>query len=965
MAYELEKSTGDIVINGFEQGIAPSPHKGIANIQNANISTETGEVINSFLRVQDTMTSTATGTGTLTFVDSSHVSLSITGSNNLFKGNWITVSSSSNTSQLPNGTYYVPPSTGANFQLQQYYNSLTYTLPVTVNYTLVGGGGGGGGSTGSTGGGGGGEGGQVQAGTTSIGAGTYPVVLGTGGAAGTGGGPATGGTGVSTTALSVTALGGVGGGSGSGTPGTGGTGNGGANGGNGGNNAGAGSVGTDGTSNSISGTAVKYGPGGGGGGGQTNGVQGLGGATGGGNGGNGGVSATAGSSGSANTGGGGGGGGAKSGSDLNGGAGGSGIVVISYPTGSIIGATGGTITFITVGTTGMTIHTFTASANFVVPTPTVLAQPLTGFTTGLTATIRLVATMGKPTASATEAYFSSGISYNRYYILDSNGLVWVYDSQNEISFSSSDNVNWFLPDYNTLTNASGIAVVSGTLVVSTPLGLYGKSVAVLGSTNSQSTNFVIFFDVQGWKGSANGIGIPHFCYTGFTDSLYVTDASYIVGIFPDSAVANPGISTSQNIQTFCSWNVTINADTGTYSIISGTTPTSDDGKRVPVVFSTTGTLPASITNGTVYYLDGINAAGYPNFQVYAAATGGTQLDLVAGTTGIQYFNTFYPFAQAPSSAGATPTYVLTNPVMALPIFEVAQCMTEIGTDIIIGCKSSTVYPWDQKSTQASNIISLPELNVTSIITVHQIAYIFAGSKGNIYLTDGSVASLVTSIPDYCAGVPGTPSSYIEPIFSWQGTMYLRGRVYFSILDQTATKVGNCGGIWSFVPTQNFYIGQDIGIGMRLENQNSYGTYNGAATVLIPKQNQNVISPQYFSGWESTVSSPAYGIDATGTTFSPTAIVESDAIPTGTMLDKKSFSQIEFKLSSPLLANDTVTLFYRKNLTASWQSLGTVQLQGDRLSGYVSANFEKSQWLQIRTLLNASSSFIRLTEERIR
>ena len=36
-------------------------------------------------------------------------------------------------------------------------------------------------------------------------------------------------------------------------------------------------------------------------------------------------------------------------------------------------------------------------------------------------------------------------------------------------------------------------------------------------------------------------------------------------------------------------------------------------------------------------------------------------------------------------------------------------------------------------------------------------------------------------------------------------------MYFSILDQTSSKAGNCGGIWSFIPSQSQFINQDTGI----------------------------------------------------------------------------------------------------------------------------------------------------------
>src|ERR1035437_6232006 len=98
-------------------------------------------------------------------------------------------------------------------------------------------------------------------------------------------------------------------------------------------------------------------------------------------------------------------------------------------------------------------------------------------------------------------------------------------------------------------------------------------------------------------------------------------------------------------------------------------------------------------------------------------------------------------------------------------------MVEIGNTILIGCQGNIVYPWNQSDVTPSSIITLPEGNVQQMLTVNQMAYIFAGNQGNIYITDGSVASLVLNIPDYVAGVPNSPGTYIESTYIWGGVMY--------------------------------------------------------------------------------------------------------------------------------------------------------------------------------------------------
>lgn len=1004
MAYSFDKDSEDIIFNGFEQGIQPSPHKGIANLQNVNISTETGEVTNSFARVQDTMTNTS-ATGTLSYVDTSHVALSIANTNNLFKGNWITVTNSSNTAELPNGTYYVPPSSGANFQLSHYYDNGISQLSVTIGALLAGGGGGGGDGLSATGpnprAGGGGGGGQVLSTTTTITQQTYNIVIGGGGTHNT--------NGTSTTFSSLTAIGGGAGGNGdieiaaiSGASGGGGfssvtaaagagasgtAGNSGGNGatpaGNvvaGGGGGGAGTIGSVGISTG-SGTGGTGGNGsnpsiggetysilGAGGGGGVN-ASGAAGAVQGGSGaGSGGINTTGGNaSNNSAAGGGGAGAGALGNTVYNGGTGGSGIVVIAAPLNSFVSV-------VTTGThtsdSSYDYWTFTSNGTWFPTLNTVSNNPfLTGFTTGLTANFTMVATMGKPIATPTqpETYYLNGVNYNRYYILDSNNLVWVYDTQNETTYASTDNVSWFLPDFQTnwCTHASGIAVISGWVFVTASDGVFAKPVVQLGNTASTSTTWTQLPDLEGWSGIGTSTTITHFCLTSKTGNLYIMDASYVVGIFPDSALADPGNSTTNNVQTLCSW-VETSSTQGTYSVISGTSPVTSDDRRLPVVFFTEpdGSLPTALTASTIFYIEA-NAASQ-TFSVYSASTGGSALDLLDGASGVQYFNSFYPIAQVAD----VPTYVLTNPQVALPVFEIGQCMAELNTTVLIGCVSNIVYAWNQQATQSTAQIPLPESNTVLIIVVHNLAYLFPGNKGNVYLTEGTTSSLATTVPDYCAGIPGTPSSYIEPYFVWQSAMYLRGHVYFSLLDQTSTKAGNCGGIWSLVPTQDLFIGQDVGTSLRLENQNSYGTYNGAASILIPKVNQKSIAPQYFSGWESSITSPTYGIDATGTGTASTSVgvIETDLISTGTILDKKTFEKTMYKLASALPSGANVALNFRTDVAAAWISCTNLDTDSTEMSGYYPVNFQTTEVVQLQAILTPATSspgtFIRLSDLRL-
>lgn len=550
--------------------------------------------------------------------------------------------------------------------------------------------------------------------------------------------------------------------------------------------------------------------------------------------------------------------------------------------------------------------------------------------------------VGIPVESAIEKYTdSSGVTQYRYYILDNTATVWYTDTANSTGYSIVWTPIW--PPSASITNASGISVINGWLFIFQGTNIFCQSTVILKQISSGWTAFTS----QGMNNSY----APHFAYVGHQGKLYYCDGTFIGSIFPNIG-ANATYTGGINIQSFCAY--TGSGTTGTVTnLINGSLPTVATGTiRIPAVFFTSsgGTIPSALSLNTLYWI--AYSLSNSNFQVFSAATGGSALNLQTGAVGTQYFNTFYPIGSAGNSS-----IQYTAQRLNLPNFETATSIVEIGNSIIVGSKTNTLYPWNQVDPTPDSIIELPETNTHYMIAVNNMAYIFAGNKGNIYITNGSVASAVVSVPDYCAGISGTASTYIEPYFTWGGADYIRGRVYFSIQDQTSAKEGNCGGVWSFVPTQNFFSGQDVGLSLRMENQNSYGTYDGLANVIVGNQNQSAVGVQYFSAWTSNTSSPVYGIDGSGTYPNTTAIVESDGIPTGSMLDKKTFERIEYKVASPLLSGESITLNYRKDMTSAWTSCGTV-ISDSALSGYCVSNFEFTQWLQIQVILtpNGTSTY---------
>lgn len=562
--------------------------------------------------------------------------------------------------------------------------------------------------------------------------------------------------------------------------------------------------------------------------------------------------------------------------------------------------------------------------------------------------------MGAPVVNPqVEKYTDSGnTTQYRYYVLDQLGQLWVYDTSPVNAYQNT----WIQPDIETTLTAgggtpNGLGLLNGWLFAFTGNQVFVKPTCALGKIWASFSQIAIL-------SSQN-----HFAYTGHQGEMYYCDNNFIGSVFPNTSLLTGGA----NIQSYASY--TASSTTGTIAtLIGGSLPTLLSGSiRIPATFYAAqgGTIPSALSASTIYYIayDISNA----NFQVFSVASGGSAINIGSGASGTQYFNTFYPIGN-----NGEATYTTTTERLNLPFFEMAKSIIEIGDIVIIGGATNTLYPWNQIDPTPGDLIQLPENDVHFMIGVNNMAYVFAGHKGNIYITNGSTASAVVSIPDYCAGIAGSPSTYIEPYFTWGGADYVRGRVYFSIQDQTSSKTGNCGGVWSFVPTQNFFFGQDVGLSLRQENTNSYGSLNGRADIIIGNQVQTAVGVQYFSAWSSdqNPASATYGIDASDTKPNTVAVIETDLIPTGTMLDKLTFSQIEYKVASPLLSGESVAISYRLNLTDAWQSCGILQTEGTQaLSGYYPANFQLSQFLQLQAKLtpNGTSTFSgnRLSELRVR
>lgn len=292
-------------------------------------------------------------------------------------------------------------------------------------------------------------------------------------------------------------------------------------------------------------------------------------------------------------------------------------------------------------------------------------------------------------------------------------------------------------------------------------------------------------------------------------------------------------------------------------------------------------------------------------------------------------------------------------------------MTDLRGQMIIA-GNQDIYPWDYVSAQPSAPSPIGE-QIVRITNLLNNIYITAGQKGNVYASNGASAQILYKIPDYIAGV-------IDPVWTWGDMMIHRGRLYLQALAQNTSGTNLLQGIFSFNVSATLVTDVQTAGAFTMEAQNSNGLIPASGTtgagLLIDNEPSSNGQDSYYSVYSIGASTGA--IDYNNTTlwvnFEPT--IETDIIPIGTFLAKKTLAQIEFKLDRPMVSGDQIKLYIRQSLSDSYVAVGTTTgttFTNQQLSDVGITNGFQWQWVQLKAQFKCAgsgSSFIPLREIRI-
>ena len=241
------------------------------------------------------------------------------------------------------------------------------------------------------------------------------------------------------------------------------------------------------------------------------------------------------------------------------------------------------------------------------------------------------------------------------------------------------------------------------------------------------------------------------------------------------------------------------------------------------------------------------------------------------------------------------SYTYNNQALDIPQGEVLQTLEELGVDLLVGSNTSNkIYPWDRVSDSFELPLTVPEHGIKRLVNMGSVVYILAGTKGNVYSTQGTYVRLFKELPDYIMN--NTPTLTANPV-TWGGAATRTGALIFGAVGQTS----GSGGVYLLYPDGRLV--QD--------NTPSAGTQN--VTAIFAEN--DFYTAGYAGGFDVIDASQQ---DNLATVLHSSFYTVSDK----TM--KATFSEIEAQLTRPGVAGQ-LRLKYRTTTTGSFSNFpsGTV------------------------------------------
>lgn len=548
-----------------------------------------------------------------------------------------------------------------------------------------------------------------------------------------------------------------------------------------------------------------------------------------------------------------------------------------------------------------------------------------------------VQTMSTPVESKTDPANS-----NSTYLVDIAGNIWV--SYTSVTLSTK----WVLITSTTLTaNANySLGIYRGWL-----LRFRNQYIDVLDiSGYSTGISKGVWYDA--WKTIATAM--PHPTFVGSDDALYwgdrevkaTTSASDSGSGYIGSLRYNPRADYSTGTATFTNGSATV---TGTSTVWTAgmvgqyivTRNATGDNVYYQITARASNT---SITIETTY--GGATVTGN-----YLISEGNLFRDTNNPTTSVQY------------------TY--NDKALDIPNGEYPTSLNELGTNLMIGTNTDKIYPWDRISDSFGLPLACPEYYIDKMVNINNILYIFSGTLGKVYKTNGTRIADAFSIPPHL--IYNETRDDTLKLFYWGDVKSSGDKIFFGVtaydlcvlfkynstsdvltIEQDPLQLTGGNSISSIIGAICFYY--DTSFSYLDKNGYSKNTRFGYRFIFTNRVDADNAIYNYRVLTDNSGRQGLYSTDYT-------AFIITDCIPIATSLRKRTFQQVEFKLALPFSnASEGVSIQYRTNkdggLSGGFTTIGTTVYSASNaslMSDVYTANIENVEWVQFKIRLSGSNN----------
>jgi len=313
------------------------------------------------------------------------------------------------------------------------------------------------------------------------------------------------------------------------------------------------------------------------------------------------------------------------------------------------------------------------------------------------------------------------------------------------------------------------------------------------------------------------------------------------------------------------------------------------------VFGTTAQEALSWTNGW----QSLNAG---------AGDGTSHLAIKAQDQGIyfcdvRYVGSIIEVAGQTFDPATGSTFTYNNQALDLPPQEVAQCIEELGVDLLVGGNIfNKIYPWDRISDSFRLPLTVPEVSIKRLRNMGSVVYVLAGSVGNIYTTQGTYIKFFRRVPFY---ITNNSYSLVTNPITWGDIIAVNGALVIGLAAQTAA----ASGTYRLYPDG------------RLIHDNTPSTGGTNVTALWSKNNLYIMG--YSGGADN------FGGLAQYSASLPT-IVQSGFMRVGTKTHKGTLSEIEVQLATPATSG-SLRVSYRVDKSSSFTTIETYTMDSSAIS----------------------------------